>query len=410
MSGWTLVGLGLVAGGALLAAPGLLLIGGLTLLSRWITTLWSRYGLDRVEYRRRLGTRRAVWGDRVALDVEVWNRKLLPLPLLVADDHVTETLRVDAKPLMASDRPGQASLQNAWSLLWYERVVRHLTIDARRRGTFAFGPVRLTVSDLFERGTTMAEHALPDELLVRPRSVPVRPIRVAAAPLGTAAARASLFTDPSRHAGVRPYQPGDPPRRIHWRATARIGTPVARRLDPVHERQVLLAVDLQTVPGPHWLMLFDDESVEGLCVAAASLARALLGDGSACGLLLGAQLAGGRRWAYLPPTAAASQLGRIEDVLARVQPIISLPFERLLSIVPRRLPPGATLVTLGVRDPEPYLDRLRRLARTGYAVVHVPLGTERDAHAGRAVRAGIASRAATMDPSWRDADALVLGR
>ena len=108
------------------ARPGLLLIGGLTLLSRWLTTLWSRYGLDAVGYERRIGTTRAVWGDQVPLDVEVWNRKLLPLPLLTADDHVTDTLRVVGKPLVASDRPGQGALQNSWSLLWYERVVRHL--------------------------------------------------------------------------------------------------------------------------------------------------------------------------------------------------------------------------------------------------------------------------------------------
>ena len=104
-----------------------------------------------------MGTARAVWGDQVPIDVEVWNRKLLPLPLLTADDHVTDTLRVVGRPLVASERPGQGALQNSWSLLWYERVIRHLVIDARRRGAFTFGPVRLTVSDLFERGTNSEE-------------------------------------------------------------------------------------------------------------------------------------------------------------------------------------------------------------------------------------------------------------
>ena len=46
MSGWTLVGVAMILVGAAVGAPGLLLIGGLTLLSRWLTTLWSRYGLD----------------------------------------------------------------------------------------------------------------------------------------------------------------------------------------------------------------------------------------------------------------------------------------------------------------------------------------------------------------------------
>jgi len=309
---------------------------------------------------------------------------------------------------MASERPGQSVLQNSWSLLWYERVIRHLVIDARRRGTFRFGPIRLTVSDLFERGTNSEDRDLPAELLVRPRTVPVRAPHTAQAPLGTAKSRASLFTDPSRFAGVRRYEPGDPMRRIHWRATARLGEPVSRRHEPVHERQVLLAVDLQTVPGPYWLMLFDDDQVEALCVAAASLARRMLRTDTACGLLVGSQLAGGRRWAYVPPSAAASQLGRVEDVLARVQPILSLPFERLLSVVPKRLAPGGTIVSMGARDPDPYADRLRRLARSGYAVTHLTFGPDREAHRSQMAALGIQARVAELDPNWKEADALVV--
>ena len=408
MSGWIVLGLGMLLVGAALNAPGLLLIGGLTLLSRWLTTLWSRYGLRAIAFDRRLGSDRAVWGDEVALDVEVWNGKLLPVPLLVVDDHVTDTLHVVGRRLGASERPGQGTLSNAWSLLWYERVVRHLTIDARRRGVFTFGPVRLTVSDLFERGTNSEERELPARLLVRPRTVPVRSLEPARAPLGTSRSRASLFSDPSRFAGVRAYQPGDPLRRIHWRAMARTGVPVSRRYEPVNERHVLIAVDLQTVPGPHWLMLFDDDQVEGLCIAAASLSRRLLSDGAASGLLLGTQLAGGRRWAYLPPSSSPGQLGRIEDLLARVEPIISLPFERLLAVVPRRLAPGGTLIVLGSRDPQPYLEPMRRLARSGYAVRHRALGPDGEAHAESARAAGIDSGTAGLAPSWRDADALVL--
>ena len=105
MSGWTLIGLAMIVAGAMLGAPGLLLIGALTLLSRWLTTLWSRYGLPSIGYERRIASDRAVWGDQVPLDVEVWNRKLLPVPLLTVDDHVTDSLRVVGRPLAASERP-----------------------------------------------------------------------------------------------------------------------------------------------------------------------------------------------------------------------------------------------------------------------------------------------------------------
>jgi len=408
VSGWSILGLVLAVVGALLGAPGLILLGGLTLISRWLTTLWSRYGLQAISYERRLGSDRAVWGDEVTLDVDVWNRKLLPLPWLLADDFTTDSLTVSGRRLAASERPGQGSLQNSWSLLWFERVIRHLHIEARRRGVFAFGPVRLTVSDLFERGTSSEDRELPATLIVRPRSVPVRSSDPARAPLGSTRSRSSLYHDPARFAGVRPYLPGDPMRRLHWRASARLDRPVSKRFEPVHERQILLVLDLQTVEGPHWLMLYDDEMVEGLCVAAASLARRLLRGGAACGLLAGAQLSGGGQWTYLAPEVAPGQLGRIEDALARMQPIIAVPFEALLDAVPRRLPPGGTVITLSTRDPIAYAARLRRLQRIGFSTQHVALGSSGESQCAELRALGLRGTVAELSPDWRNADALVL--
>jgi hypothetical protein len=42
-------------------------------------------------------------------------------------------------------------------------------------------------------------------------------------PIGEIRLAHRLFEDPTRMAGVRPYQQGDPLNRIHWRATARTG-------------------------------------------------------------------------------------------------------------------------------------------------------------------------------------------
>ena len=42
-------------------------------------------------------------------------------------------------------------------------------------------------------------------------------------PIGEIRLQNRLFEDPTRTAGVRPYQVGDPLQRVHWRATARTG-------------------------------------------------------------------------------------------------------------------------------------------------------------------------------------------
>ena len=263
----------LLVAGVLGGAPGLVLLGLLSLATTGLSGLWSRRGLDRLRYERHLGADRMVVGDQLELDLMVENAKLLPLAWLATDDYATDGLVVLEHPLVPSDRPGLGVLRNVWTLGPFERVVRHFRLVAARRGRYRFEMVRLTVADLFGRGVASVEQARPSTLIVRPRSVPVQGTGGQFVPLGSRRARQGLLEDPVLFAGVRPFQPGDPRRRIHQRASARLGRPVSRRYEPSTARHVLVALDVQTHPGPHWLLAYDDELVESLVVTAASLAR-----------------------------------------------------------------------------------------------------------------------------------------
>ena len=44
--------------------------------------------------------------------------------------------------------------------------------------------------------------------------------------------------------GVRPYQIGDSPRRIHWSATASAGQMLVKRYQPAIARETLICLDL----------------------------------------------------------------------------------------------------------------------------------------------------------------------
>ena len=146
----------LIVAGALAAAPGLLLVGAMTVLTAWLARLWSRRGLSGVTYERRLRHDRAVWGDVVPLDLVVTNGKLLPLAWLKAEDFLTEGTVISERAVVRSDRPGYALLENTWTFASYERVVRHLHLVADHRGLYRLGPVRLSVADLFARDALIA--------------------------------------------------------------------------------------------------------------------------------------------------------------------------------------------------------------------------------------------------------------
>src|ERR1700722_11281329 len=91
---WAVVAASAVAGvGWGVHAPLLALSGTLGAITALVLWVWQHECLTGVTYRRSLGQRRAVFGERVALDIELVNDKLLPLTWLhVADDipqHLT---------------------------------------------------------------------------------------------------------------------------------------------------------------------------------------------------------------------------------------------------------------------------------------------------------------------------------
>ena len=188
----------------------------------------------------------------VPLDVTIWNRKPLPLPWVAVDDLVTDGITIREQPNLDrdSERHGRRILFNAWSLTWYERVVRHFHVDAERRGSYELGPFRLRIRDILGRDAAETEVDAVASLVISPRTTPVRSTGHDLAPIGDRRARQGLIHDPALFGGVRPFEPGDSLRRIHWRATARLGEPVSRRFEPARGREVLIALDVQTIDGP----------------------------------------------------------------------------------------------------------------------------------------------------------------
>jgi uncharacterized protein (DUF58 family) len=392
--------------GVLLEAPALSAVGVLLALVAGLRTLWSRYGLRALAYERRLSAPRVPWGERIHLDLVVRNAKALPLPRLRIDDVVSREADIEGVELVPSADSGFAELRQAWSIGWFQRVTRRYVLVGSRRGRYRFARARIEVSDLFGDTSTVEDRRIETTYRVVPRAVAVRVASRDAPSVGSSRALRGLVEEPSLFAGVRPYQPGDPLRRIHWKATARVGRPVSRRFDPAREREVLLALDLQTVPGDSWRLAWDDDLVEGLCVAAMSLARSLIADGVAVGLAANAYSDRPQRSVYLPPSATPAQLALIADHLADLSSFSSMPFDRLLAGVARRAPMGCAVVAISSLDPAGFVPVLRRLSAQGYRTSHAALGPDAVRWSSRARAFGVPSAAYRLHPDWRTADAL----
>jgi uncharacterized protein (DUF58 family) len=408
MGDWIALTLAMIVVAALAHAPGVLLVAVMTIGYGSLTTIWTRYGMHRVEYTRQLGTHRAVSGDSVPLDVTIWNRKRLPLPWVTAEDRLGERLIVRERREMQVDEQqrGTVLLRNDWALAWYERVVRHFHIDEVRRGHYRFGPVRLRMRDILGRPAGEEQFELSDSLVVTPAMAAVRRVEHETSPLGDRRARHSLTVDPALFAGVRPFQAGDSLRIVHWRATARLGSTVSRRLEPARGRSVVLVVDVQTVDGA-WLT-WDDDTFESMTVIAASLARQLLGDGASLGMAAANFAGSPQTFAWLAPRASMAQLPRVGELLARIGPVPSAPLSALLTWLTKRMPSETALILVSARDPRPHLAALRRMKAMGFGVELVTVGPDAAANAQVARLARMRTMTGAVEPNWEEPDAVVL--
>jgi uncharacterized protein (DUF58 family) len=405
----SIVGVVLIVLGVWLGVALAVILGIVALLLDVARAAWGRGTMRRVHYERRLGRDRTAWGEDIPLEIEAWNRSALPLPWLRADDEVSIGAAV-REHAVAIGRSGSFTLRNAWTLAPFERVVRRFHIGGARRGVFRIGPVALTAGDLFASEAATADLPAVDRFLVRPRVVPSSPLRRRDETGGLDRARAGLSEDPARFAGIRPWAPGDPVRRIHARTSARLGRPVVKRFEPSRQREVLIALDVQTAPGPHWEVTYDDDAVEGLIVVAASLARALAVERASFGVAAAAYTGAESRFALLPLSSEPGQAARVLDLLARVSSHPSAPFERLLSLVIRTSRPGTTVLLVTARDPSPFAAHIRRLQQAGCHVIVIACGRTAESDAARARAAGFAVRVARLDSPWRTADLLAVSQ
>ncbi len=147
--------------------------------------------------------------------------------------------------------PALEAQDNSMLVLPGQRTRVRYRVVPLRRGEHAVGPVELRVSDLL--GLFEVSRLLPvsDRVLVLPRPVPL-PNRIwEGGGRGRAhqvSTRSALHGEGTDWHGTREYTPGDPLRRINWRATARYQSWHVQQFETSHLAPLLVAIEL----APRW--------------------------------------------------------------------------------------------------------------------------------------------------------------
>ena len=254
--------------------------------------LFASVAVSQLRVSREVSESTVVSGQSADVTLTIENRKPLPVPWLFCEDHVESGLDV---------KGGTAALR---TLSGEQSMTINYKVSSSRRGLYRIGPSVTEASDPLGFVRRFKTDKQPEFITVSAKICPIGGGR----PLGQSAIhrtprRRSLFEDPSRFVGIRDYQPSDSIRRIHWRATARLGSLQVKTFEPAVLQGALLVVD----GAPHT----DEKLFELTVTTAASLAEYVLFEGQKIGLLSN----GGDAADRYPRDWTGETFRRIEDIV-----------------------------------------------------------------------------------------------
>jgi len=359
---WLLIALGVAALAALLRQPVLALIAFGIALVALLTRLWWDNCFRGLTYERRVSMDRAFHGDTVEVELTATNAKPLPLTRLELSDQVTSNVDIVGRQLERSEQANARILRTLYSLGMYERVQYTYRVPCRSRGWHRFGPAMAAASDPLGLTARRQEIGGSVRFLVYPRMVAISELIVPPRqPFGDFKPTQSVIEDPMRMAGVRDYVPGDNPRRIHWRATARTGTLQTRVYEP--SASPVAAIFLDTITFSYLWEGQNSALLELAVTTAASLSRQLLQGRHQVGVYANAPIPNRSRTVRVPPGRRPGQLTRILEGLATLVPAFGDRIERMVMEELPRLPWGSTVVIVTCRVTEGLQRSLLRLVR-----------------------------------------------
>ena len=363
---------------------------GVMLVSRFLARSWSEH----LTASRECNRLSANVGDSVAVVITIENRGSLPVAWLLVEDLLPRTALIyDPPNLRVHGRRLQLAMfkRRGRKTLSYQ-------MDCNRRGYYQIGPLVLETGDLFGLHRRFRVATEPSFLLVYPKVEPLAGFDIASRrPIGEVRMSYRLFEDPTRMAGVRRYEAGDPLNRVHWRATARTGVLHSKIYEP------------STVAGATILLDFHRDSFaerhepsrsELAITAAASLSNAVFQMGQQVGLVTNARDAADRirqegwdgdirsrsaaqsaagmltasdrlRPLVVDTRRGAEQVMRILETLARAELTDGLDLAHLIIETASRLPRDATVVAILTTVTPSTAIALGNLRRRGFAVTAI---------------------------------------
>ncbi len=276
-------------------------VGGVWLISHW----WTRRSLRNLNVSRRVPAK-AFAGEKIHSDIDFLNRSRLPIPWLRLQENVPIDLRAIEQYSTVITVGGRSVTR------------RQFELHCHRRGYYEVGPLNLQTGDLFGFAESSWQETSSHLLTVYPKVFSLADLGLPSLlPFGDMRSPHRLYQDPTRMAGVRPYESGDSMRNIHWRASAHEGTLLVKKFQPSMALTTTVVLDLDRSAFPY---REEYSGSEWAVVLAASVASHVAEQRQEVGFISnGEDPRSGAEVLAVPSRNGRGHLMGILEILARIQ-------------------------------------------------------------------------------------------
>lgn len=332
--------------------------------------LWAlmvRAGTKRLRCDRAFSCPAAFAGEEGEFVEVIRNESPFAIPWLRLECRIPEHLRLGRQDNLYNS--AQMYYSSLFTLMPYQQVRRTHRVQFLHRGAYDLGQVSMTVGDVlglfqFRRKQVMRCPVLVYPRLLEEKDLPAPVFQM----LGEVSSRRQLQEDPFLVRGIRPYQPGDPVRDIHWPATARVGQTQVRVRDYTARARLLVVLNAQAEQIQwHDRIPEKKEAVMeyGISLAATLCSRALR-SGMSAGFAANMPMNGSGESTVLLPGSGAAREEELLAAFARLDLVRTQPFPLLLDALTRYT--DLDILVLSCYESDEIREAVTRLRRRGNQV------------------------------------------
>lgn len=283
-------------------------------------TLMVRKGIHNLSCRRSFSKPTGFEGEEGELVEIVRNDGPYIIPWLRIESYISPNLQLGKQENLHVS--SNTFYRSCFALMPYQQIRRRHYVKYLRRGVYDLGNASMAAGDLLGLTRFWKDQQLQTPLVVYPRVLDTEDLPLPLSRmLGELVSKNRLLTDPFLIRGIRPYQPGDLIRDIHWQATARTDALQVRVHDHTVCTRLLVVLNAQRTDGQwdDYVGEADMPILEEEIRLAASVCMHALESGVAVGFAANMPQTSGGPSTWVTPSDGQAWGDVLLDAFARLQ-------------------------------------------------------------------------------------------